>query len=108
MASKTTDRKKKAARKLKVLFASPESVPFASTGGLGEVTGSLPKALNAAKDNGIDCRVILPLYKRTGQEYRDKMKFIGTGTVAVSWRRQYMGLFELRREIGRASCRERV
>lgn len=97
MASKTTDRKKKAARKLKVLFASPESVPFASTGGLGEVTGSLPKALNAAKDNGIDCRVILPLYKRTGQEYRDKMKFIGTGTVAVSWRRQYMGLFELRR-----------
>lgn len=107
MTSKTTKKtnttadsgsavKRKPARKLRVLFASPESVPFASTGGLGEVAGSLPKALNDAKGNGIECRVILPLYSRTGREYRDKMRFLGTRTVDVSWRKQYMGLFELR------------
>ena len=30
---------------LKVLFVSPEVSPFARTGGLGEVVGSLPLAL---------------------------------------------------------------
>lgn len=79
-------------KKLKVLFVTPEVMPFASTGGLGEVAGSLPKALCGI---GIDCRVIMPLYSKIEQKYRDKMKFIGKTTVPVTWRRQYMGLFEL-------------
>ena len=45
---------------MKVLIASSEIVPFASTGGLGDVCAALPKAL--AKQ-GLDvCRVI-PLYR---------------------------------------------
>ena len=31
---------------LKVLYFTPEASPFAKTGGLGDVAGSLPKALH--------------------------------------------------------------
>ena len=79
--------------KLKVLFATSECVPFASTGGLGEVAGSLPAAL---VNSGVDCRVIMPLYEKVPQSVRDKMMFMGTGTVPVAWRRQYLGLFEMK------------
>lgn len=45
--------------KLKVLLASSEVVPFAKTGGLADVAGSLPLAL---EDAGLDVRVIMPKY----------------------------------------------
>lgn len=45
--------------KLKVLFASSEVVPFAKTGGLADVAGSLPSALH---ETGVDIRVIMPKY----------------------------------------------
>ena len=44
----------------KILFVSSESVPFAKTGGLADVTGSLPKALASL---GAEVRVIIPMYK---------------------------------------------
>ncbi|HHY47040.1 MAG TPA: glycogen synthase GlgA [Firmicutes bacterium] len=44
----------------KVVIASPEVAPFAKTGGLADVTGSLPKALAML---GNDVRVILPRYR---------------------------------------------
>ncbi len=48
------------AKKLKVLFLSPEAVPFAKTGGLADVAGALPAAL---KQLGADVRLVLPLYR---------------------------------------------
>jgi starch synthase len=48
------------AEKLKVLFLSPEVVPFAKTGGLADVAGALPAAL---KRLGTDVRLVLPLYR---------------------------------------------
>lgn len=45
---------------MKVLFATSEAVPFATTGGLGDVCGSLPFALC---ELGHDVRVILPAYR---------------------------------------------
>ena len=41
----------------RVLIVSPEVVPFAKTGGLADVAGSLPKALAM---HGNDVRVVLP------------------------------------------------
>ena len=49
---------------LKILFVSPEVVPFAKTGGLADVAGSLPKAL---KNLGCDVRLIMPLYQTIRQ-----------------------------------------
>ena len=45
---------------LKVLFVSSEVTPFRKTGGLADVAGALPKALQR---RGIDVRVVMPLYQ---------------------------------------------
>ena len=42
---------------IRVLFAASEATPFAQTGGLGEVCGSLPHALARA---GCEVRLVLP------------------------------------------------
>jgi starch synthase len=47
---------------LRVLFLSPEVTPFAKTGGLADVAGSLPKAI---KGMGCDIRVVMPYYRMT-------------------------------------------
>ena len=47
-------------KRLKILFVSAEVSPFAKTGGLADVAGSLPKALIAS---GNDVRVVMPKYK---------------------------------------------
>jgi starch synthase len=54
--------------RLKVLFVVSECVPYAKTGGLGDVAGALPLALAA---RGHDVRVVLP-------RYRSVMKFPAT------------------------------
>jgi starch synthase len=43
----------------RVLFATPESAPVVKTGGLGDVSAALPKAL---RERDIDARVLLPGY----------------------------------------------
>lgn len=47
-------------KKLKILYVSAEMSPFAKTGGLADVAGSLPKAL---AEMGHDIRVVMPKYR---------------------------------------------
>lgn len=78
---------------MKVLYCTSEARPFAATGGLAEVAGSLPQALRLRL---IGCRVVMPLYEEIPQELRDNMKFVTSLSVPVAWRRQYCGVFEAR------------
>ena len=90
--------------RIRVLYITPECTPFAHSGGLGEVAGSLPGALNRLRPNAkdghsrFDCRVILPLYQQIPEKFRGQMKFLGYTQVAVTWRQQYAGLYELHHE----------
>ncbi|MCX7829042.1 MAG: glycogen synthase [Thermanaerothrix sp.] len=45
---------------IRVLHVTPEMAPLVKMGGLGDVVGSLPKALNSM---GADCRVLMPNFK---------------------------------------------
>lgn len=82
-----------APRKKGVLFVASEAFPYAGTGGLGEVIGSLPKNLN--KLGKYAARVILPLYESIGGDVRARMQYLGNIYVPLAWRMQYCGLFRL-------------
>ena len=45
---------------LQVIFATPEAVPFAKTGGLADVAGALPKFLQTL---GCDVKLVMPYYR---------------------------------------------
>ena len=78
---------------LKVLYAASEAGPFIKSGGLGDVAASLPKAL---RKNGVDIRIVMPLYHDIAYEYRKNFRYIGHVYVPLGWRKQYCGVFETR------------
>lgn len=75
---------------MKVLFASSESQAFMKVGGLGDVVASLPKALSKM---GVECSVIIPLYKGIKQKYPD-LKKIDDFYISLGFRHQYVGLHQ--------------
>lgn len=77
---------------MKVLYATAECWPFAKTGGLGDVSYALPKAL---KKEGIDVRVILPKYSTMPNYLKEQLKEVAVFSVDVGWRKQYCGLLEM-------------
>ena len=78
--------------KKSILFVGAEVMPFAATGGLGDVLGSLPTALAAAS---LDVRVVMPLYSAIGARWRGEMKLEASFTVRLAWREQYCGVYSL-------------
>ena len=77
---------------MNVLFVVSECVPFAKSGGLADVAGSLPKEL---KRLGHEVRVLLPKYGTIPTHFFNKAKKIAEFEVQLSWRRQYCGIFEV-------------
>ncbi|MCQ2978903.1 MAG: glycogen synthase GlgA [Clostridia bacterium] len=76
-----------------ILMVSSEAVPFAKSGGLADVAGTLPKAI---VDNGYDIRVVLPLYKTIKDKYRKDMKKLCSFNVRLGWRNQTANIYEYR------------
>jgi len=83
-----------AKKKLKILNAVSEVVPFLATGGMGQVAGTLASSL-ANSDDSLDIRVIAPLYAHFRDKYEPQMKFLGAIEVKLAWRNIHCGVFEL-------------
>lgn len=76
---------------MKIMYAASEAQPFAASGGLADVAGSLPKALAKA---GHECNVVIPYYKNTIKPEQQKtLTFVTSFYVPVGWRAQYCGVF---------------
>ena len=90
--NEVSDKKEKVIKK-RVLLVTSESQPFCATGGLADVTGSLPKYI-MAEDDEIDVRTILPLYSNISYYYRCQFRFLGYIYVTLAWRKEYCGVFE--------------
>ena len=75
----------------KILFVASEAIPFIKTGGLADVTGSLPKYLD--KDE-FDVRIILPKYLCMDECFKGQLLFKCHFYVNLNWRKQYVGIFE--------------
>ncbi|MCB5187332.1 glycogen synthase GlgA [Methylobacillus caricis] len=59
---------------MRILFVSSEAYPLIKTGGLADVSGSLPAAL---RDLGVDIRILLPGYPSVLQKLQEK-RFLTT------------------------------
>ena len=77
---------------MKVLFVTTEVVPFTKTGGLADVSYSLPRALRSL---GVDVRVITSRSFQLSDDYKDKEDHLASFNVQVGWRNQYAGLSKL-------------
>lgn len=75
---------------MNILYTASEALPFIASGGLADVAGSLPAAINA---EGHDCRVVIPLYGSMREDLRATLTYITNFTVDVAWRKQFCGVF---------------
>jgi starch synthase len=78
---------------MKVLYAASEAAPFYKTGGLGDVAGALPKALQAQGD---DVRVVVPYYAdKFPDAYRNQVVDLRWFTVWINDHDEYVGVKSL-------------
>lgn len=75
---------------MKLYFIAAEAAPFVKVGGLGDVIGSLPKAL---QEEGVEARVVLPLYSTIDRE-KYNLKYLKYIFLNLGWRHAYCGIFE--------------
>ncbi|MDF2513118.1 MAG: hypothetical protein K0S04_2984 [Herbinix sp.] len=76
---------------MKILMVASEAAPFAKTGGLADVLGSLP---NALIKQGADVRVIMPKYGTISSKLRESIEYKSFIYVYVGWRKLYCGIEE--------------
>ena len=73
-------------------------MPFAATGGLGDVLGSLPAAIIEESKGEVDVRVVMPLYGSISKDWRAKMTKLYEGSISLSWRNLYCGIYSLQKD----------
>ncbi len=78
-------------KRLKILYCTPEVTPFSKTGGLGDVSGSLPRALASA---GCDVRIITPKYAGINESTYKLKKIAENITIRIGSRLEEGGIYE--------------
>lgn len=79
---------------MKILYAAAEALPFASTGGLADVMGALPKAVKKELDREADIRVVIPLYPVVRAKFAEELELVTEINVRLAWRNQYCGIWK--------------
>ena len=79
---------------MKILYAASEALPYASTGGLADVVGSLPKAVKKELGEGADVRVVIPLYPTIRRKFAEEIEMVCEMNVKLAWRNQYCGIWQ--------------
>ena len=79
-----------------ILFVASECVPFIKTGGLADVAGALPKALDKSR---YDVRVVLPDYTCIPEKYRGQFQYVDSFQMELGGLgRVYVGVMTCRVE----------
>jgi len=73
----------------RILMTGAECAPFAKTGGLADVIGTLTRELHAL---GFDIRLMLPFHRIIKDQYREKVQHLASFSVDLGWRSQYAGI----------------
>ena len=81
---------------LNILFVSAECLPFCANGGVSDMCYALSKYIS--KNEKHDVRVVLPYYTLIPEEYKSKFKLAGERTVELTWRKEYCGIYEFKKD----------
>ena len=80
---------------LSVLLVASECSPFAKTGGLADVMGTLPAALQKCN---VDARVMIPFHAKMKSQYACVATHIADFYIQMGWRREFVGVEKLEYE----------
>ncbi len=80
---------------MKILFIGSEATPFVKTGGLADVLGSLPKAM---EKRGHEIALILPKHKAIKEKYQEKLILEHTTKVPIAKKKEFVGIESMRHE----------
>jgi len=78
---------------MKLMYIGSEALPFVSTGGLGDVLGSLPASVRRELGDDSEVCVVVPMYQNVKQKFSEQMTLEYEFTVRLSWRNQYCGVW---------------
>lgn len=79
---------------MKILYATAEALPFASTGGLADVMGALPKSVYKVLGTKSDVRVVMPMYPVVRAKFAEVIELVAEINVRLAWRNQYCGIWK--------------